>query len=188
VPGSFIERSALPLTPGANRPAPISQSACSAVWSSAFCLVSEPNACDVVQCSRLALVFESGLELGDAVRQLAPDHVEAAREAPEDHSVAVAEHHLPAVPERVVEELAVMNRGVEPHALVVDRAAAEAIQKRSYVAPSPSYASFTATSCSADRLRRGSAARQARARRASKMARRRVPVGVVARGAMCPIA
>ncbi len=47
VPGAFIERSATPVTLGPSSPAPISQSASSAVCSSEYCLIREPKTSDM---------------------------------------------------------------------------------------------------------------------------------------------
>src|SRR6185436_3625272 len=59
-------------------------------------------------------------ELGDPVRQLMGDHVDGCGEAPEDTAVGVAVNHLTAVPERVLEGLAVVHGGVETHAPAID--------------------------------------------------------------------
>src|SRR4051812_38990392 len=53
------------------------------------------------------------------------DDIEREGEALEDLTVAVAEHHLLAVPEGVVVILAVMDRGIEWLALIVNRVAPE---------------------------------------------------------------
>src|SRR6185503_726394 len=50
---------------------------------------------------------------------------DGAGEVREEDAVAVAEDHLPAVPERVVVRLAVVDVAVEAHALVVDGVALE---------------------------------------------------------------
>ena len=46
VPGALIERSALPLMPGRNSPAPISQSPSSAPWPSSRCFMQVANTSD----------------------------------------------------------------------------------------------------------------------------------------------
>src|SRR5215213_1023002 len=53
------------------------------------------------------------------------DDVEGDGEAVEEFPVAVAKDHAPAIPEGVVVAVAVMHRGVEGHALVIDRVALE---------------------------------------------------------------
>ena len=85
----------------------------------------------LVECARLEHVDELRLVLGDAMGEFVADHVESDGEAVEELPVAVAEHHLPAVPERVVVVLPVMDRGAERHALVVDRVAPEDLAGRS---------------------------------------------------------
>ena len=77
----------------------------------------------LVERAGLAAVVEIGFVLCHAVRQLVADHVQRAREALEDHAVAVAEHHLASVPERVAELGAVMDRRLQAHAAAVDRVA-----------------------------------------------------------------
>lgn len=70
--------------------------------------------------ARLPEIDQVDLVAGDAVRALVADHVDRRREAVEQVAVAVAEHHLLAVPERIVVTLPVVHRGVEVQALVVD--------------------------------------------------------------------
>ena len=73
----------------------------------------------------LVPVGQPGRVLGDAVGQFMADHAERPGEAFEDFAVAVAEDHLLAVPERVVVELAEMDRGVEGQSPAVDGIPAE---------------------------------------------------------------
>lgn len=79
-----------------------------------------------VQRARLGEVGQVGLVLGDAVRQLVTDHVEAGGEAVEQPLVggqvlvAVAVDHLLAVPKGVVVALLVVDGGVERQAVVVN--------------------------------------------------------------------
>src|SRR5437660_220548 len=56
----------------------------------------------LIERAGLSVVLEVRRRAGDAVRQLVADHVEAAGEAEEDLTVAVAVDHLTPVPERVV--------------------------------------------------------------------------------------
>src|SRR5664280_1795952 len=79
----------------------------------------------LVKRPRLVRVVEARLILRDAVGQLVADHVDSLGEALEDLPVAVAVHHLSAVPEGVVVAPLVMDGGDERHAAVVDRVAAE---------------------------------------------------------------
>ena len=55
----------------------------------------------LVERARLALVGQPGRVLGQRVRELVADHVDGLGEPVEDLAVAVAEHQLGAVPERV---------------------------------------------------------------------------------------
>src|SRR3954471_14732481 len=53
--------------------------------------------------------------------ELVSDDVERNRKTVEQPAVAIAKHHLLAVPERIVVAAAIMHRRVERHTLVVDR-------------------------------------------------------------------
>ena len=57
--------------------------------------------------------------------QLVSDHVEGAGEALEELTVAIAEHHLLAVPEGVFITLAIMHGADQRHAQIVDGVALE---------------------------------------------------------------
>ena len=128
VPGAFIERSASP-RPGASVPAPMSQSASPAALAERVLLDERPE--DVgevlVQGARLLAVHEPGRVLRHAVRELVADDLDRPREgaAGEELPAAVAVDHLDAVPERVVEADAVVDRGHELRALAVDAVAVE---------------------------------------------------------------
>ncbi len=78
----------------------------------------------LVERARLVLVVQARGELGDAVRELVADDVDAAGERQEDHAVTVAEDHLGAVPEGVVVVAAEVHRGDEGQASAVERVAA----------------------------------------------------------------
>src|SRR6266481_1007881 len=52
-----------------------------------------------------------------------PDHVQGNREAVEDDAVTVAEHHLVAVPEGIVEFLVVVDGGYQRQSVIIDRIA-----------------------------------------------------------------
>ena len=72
----------------------------------------------------LVLVVQAGGVLGDPVRELVPDDVDAAGEGQEDDAVTVAEDHLGAVPEGVVVVGAEVHAGHEGQALAVEGVAA----------------------------------------------------------------
>ena len=110
-------------TASASRPAPISQSACSAVCPSAYCLTSEPKTSDIDSFSAPGLlpVVEVGVVLGDAVGQLVADHVDGDREAVEELPSPSPKTIRCAVPEGVVVPLAVVD----------DRVATAARRRRS---------------------------------------------------------
>ena len=101
-----------------------------AVCFSAYCLTSEPNTSETDARSTLPTGrnTEAGFGSGDAVGQLMPDHVQGNREAVEDDAVAVAEHHLVAVPEGVVEVLVVVDGGDQRQSVIIDRIALIVLQ------------------------------------------------------------
>ena len=107
-----MSRSALPLKPGAMIAAPISQSASVTVCPSAHCLTIEPNTSDIdsFNAPGLILIGELRRELSDAMGQFMCDDIQRGGETLENHAIAVAIHHLPAIPECIVVVLAVMNR------------------------------------------------------------------------------
>src|SRR5262249_1951831 len=74
----------------------------------------------LVEGTRLPVVFEARLVLGDAVRQLVADDIDTRGEIAKDDAVSIAVHHLAAVPERVVESNAEMDGRIEPEAAVVN--------------------------------------------------------------------
>ena len=78
---------------------------------------------EFVERPRLAEIGQVDLGPGDPMGQFVADHVERDREAVEDRAVAVAEHHLLAVPEGVVVILPVMHAGHQRQPLAVDRVA-----------------------------------------------------------------
>src|ERR1700722_4578952 len=55
--------------------------------------------------------------------QLMSDDIERNREAVENRPIAIAEHHLLAIPEGVIVVLPIMDRCVERQALSIDRIA-----------------------------------------------------------------
>ena len=67
----------------------------------------------------LLVVDQPGFALGHAVRQLVADHVDGDGETVEDLAVAVAEHHLLAVPEGVLVLLAVVHAANQRQPLVI---------------------------------------------------------------------
>ena len=73
----------------------------------------------LIECSGLLVVDQPGFALGHAVRQLVADHVDGDGETVEDFAVAVAEHHLLAVPEGVLVLLAVMYAADQRQPLVI---------------------------------------------------------------------
>ena len=77
----------------------------------------------LVQRAGLIVVFECRGRTRYAMRQLVAHNVDGNRETVEDRPVAVAEHHLRAVPERVVVLVPEMDRPDQVHAVVVDRIA-----------------------------------------------------------------
>ena len=66
------------------------------------------------------MVGEGSLELRDPVGQLVPDDLQRFGESFEDDAVAVAIHHLRAVPESVVVVEGIVDGGIEPHAIAID--------------------------------------------------------------------
>jgi hypothetical protein len=74
----------------------------------------------LVQRAGLTVIPESRGELRETVRKLMGDHIDGRGEAREDTSIGVAVNHLTAVPERVLEGLAVVHGGVETHSLAID--------------------------------------------------------------------
>jgi len=100
-------------------PAPMSQ--CSALAEMPLLQQRTKNVRDrLVERTRLAGVGEAALMLRDAVCELVPDHVQTCREIAENDAVAITIHHLPAVPERVVELPVVVHAREQPHAAAVD--------------------------------------------------------------------
>ncbi|CAM5493957.1 hypothetical protein STANM309S_04543 [Streptomyces tanashiensis] len=83
----------------------------------------------LVERPRLAVVGEVRRVLGEAVGQLVADDVDREREVEEELAVAVAEHHLLAVPEGVVVLLVVVDGGAERQPGAVDRVVAEGVQE-----------------------------------------------------------
>src|SRR5438132_5511117 len=73
-------------------------------------------------------IKKSDVVRGNAVSQLMADDLERDGKAVEEFSVPVAEHHLLAVPERVVVFDAEMNAGIECSAGVVDRIATVGVE------------------------------------------------------------
>src|SRR4029077_12510890 len=76
----------------------------------------------LVQRTRLLAVFEPSGELCNAVRELVCDHVECLRELADlkDLVAAIAEDHLGAIPERVLEAHAEVDGRDQLHSFVVD--------------------------------------------------------------------
>ncbi len=74
----------------------------------------------LVQRAGLVRIGQPGLVLCYSVGQFMADDVERHREAVEQLAVAVAVHHLPAVPECVLEPPAVVHGGVDAQSLAVD--------------------------------------------------------------------
>src|SRR6185437_3438596 len=66
-----------------------------------------------VQRAGLAEIDKVRLVAGHPVRELVRDDIERDREAVEKITVTVAEHHLPAVPERVIVAAPIMHARVE---------------------------------------------------------------------------
>src|SRR5205823_1098220 len=62
------------------------------------------------------------------MRQLVSNHVQGDREAVKHGPVAVAEYHLTAVPESVIELLVVMDGGDERQSVIIDRIALVVLQ------------------------------------------------------------
>lgn len=79
----------------------------------------------LIERTGLTGIAEGGGVLRHAVRQLVADHIHRSGEAVEDAAVAVAVHHLTAVPHGVVEAGAIVNGGVETEAVAVDGAETE---------------------------------------------------------------
>ena len=129
-------------------PSPTSQSALVGRLPEGALLDAHPEAVGdrLVQRAGLALVVEPGRVLRDRVRELVAEHVDRRGEPAEDGAVAVAEHQLRAVPERVVVVLLVVD-GEHDRAEFPsydDRANASAYVES--VAVTPSAASSTAGS------------------------------------------
>ena len=78
-----------------------------------------------IEAAGIVGIIELQAVLRDAVRELMADHVIALREVDEDRIVAVAIDHLRAVPHRIVEPVAVMDRRHHRHAGIVDGIAVE---------------------------------------------------------------
>src|SRR4051794_6611481 len=76
-----------------------------------------------VERARLIGIVECGLLRSNAVRKLMADHIERYGEAVEQLAVSVAEHHLFAVPERIVVIDAEVDRRVQSQSSAVDRIA-----------------------------------------------------------------
>ena len=127
VPGAFIERRATPLMSGPRMPAPISQSASSAVCcgEAARCLTREPKTSesDSLRAPDWFWYDEIRLVRGDRVGQLVGHHVDGTGEAGEQDAVAVTEDHLRTVPERVVVVPVEMDRARQGRARIVVRVA-----------------------------------------------------------------
>ena len=103
----------------------MSQSAWSAVCPRVCCLTSEPKTSEQLSFSApdwpwYCRPFSSSVT---PCAELVADDVQRPGEAQEQLAVAVAEHHAPAVPERVVVVLPVVDDAAQRHALVVDRVA-----------------------------------------------------------------
>ena len=69
-------------------------------------------------------VKEPGFTFDHAVGQFVADQIQGASEALEDFAIAVAEHHLRTVPERILVLLPVMHGANQGKTLIVDRVAA----------------------------------------------------------------
>ena len=104
-----MSRSARPLTLAANRPLPISQSAWLAVWPLRYCYRQRAEHVGQRLVQRPALPAIGQPVAGQTVLALVAENLDAAGERLEQLGVAVAEHHLGAVPESVLIVEAVMH-------------------------------------------------------------------------------
>ncbi|KFJ58507.1 Uncharacterised protein [Bordetella bronchiseptica] len=77
-----------------------------------------------VQRARLAFVAQAAFVVDHPVRQFVGDDIDRDGEAVEHVAVAVAEHHLRAVPERVVVFLAIVHAGHQRPPRAIERMAA----------------------------------------------------------------
>ncbi|MEY9488681.1 hypothetical protein RKD26_004475 [Streptomyces calvus] len=122
MPGSFIERSALPVTRGASRPR--ADQPVGLRRRLAQRVLLDQRAEDVrhglVERAGLAEVRQVRGVLRDAVRELVADDVDGDGEVEEDLAVPVAEDHLLAVPEGVVVLPVVVHRRDHRQAVAVD--------------------------------------------------------------------
>jgi hypothetical protein len=75
---------------------------------------------EAIEGAGLVVVGEGSLELRDAVGQFVPDDLQRFGESFEDDAVAIAIHHLRAVPKGVVVVEGIVDGGIEPHAIAID--------------------------------------------------------------------